>query len=189
MLDPNIPGNSPMGLGIPPINIKIMLESNPLTSIMLVGGSAVPDVVPAQTCTSFLGRKPRVAWFQERSESRAAWFRERSSFLGERAFSMGVSFPRTCPILELVRHARLSSDLFASGFRALLWESTSWVRGTASGNMREQTGSRKRFSTNTYRSNHSFVPTEISESLQRPPGNLGISYSSSILSCALSAPA
>ena len=30
-----------MGLGIPPIQIKIMLESNPLKSTMLVGGLAV----------------------------------------------------------------------------------------------------------------------------------------------------
>ena len=29
-------GKSPMGLGIPPLRIKVMLESNPLTSIMLV---------------------------------------------------------------------------------------------------------------------------------------------------------
>ena len=30
-------GKSPMGLGIPPLRIKIMLESNPLKSTMLVG--------------------------------------------------------------------------------------------------------------------------------------------------------
>ena len=30
-----------MGLGIPPIQIKIMLESNPLKSTMLVGGLGV----------------------------------------------------------------------------------------------------------------------------------------------------
>ena len=30
-------GKSPMGLGIPPLKIKIMLELNPLKSIMLVG--------------------------------------------------------------------------------------------------------------------------------------------------------
>ena len=34
-------GNSPMGLGIPPLIINIMLESNPLKSIMLVGRLAV----------------------------------------------------------------------------------------------------------------------------------------------------
>ena len=30
-----------MGLGIPPLRIKIMLESNPLKSTMLVGGLGV----------------------------------------------------------------------------------------------------------------------------------------------------
>ena len=30
-------GKSPMGLGIPPLRIKIMLESNPLKSTMLIG--------------------------------------------------------------------------------------------------------------------------------------------------------
>ena len=30
-----------MGIGIPPIQIKIMLESNPVKSTMLVGGLAV----------------------------------------------------------------------------------------------------------------------------------------------------
>ena len=30
-----------MGLGIPPIKIKIVLESNPLTSTILVGGLGV----------------------------------------------------------------------------------------------------------------------------------------------------
>ena len=34
-------GKSPMDLGIPPLRIKIMLESNPLKSIMLVGRLAV----------------------------------------------------------------------------------------------------------------------------------------------------
>ena len=34
-------GKFPMGLGIPPHNINIMLESNPLTSIMLVRGLAI----------------------------------------------------------------------------------------------------------------------------------------------------
>ena len=32
-----LPVRSPMGLGIPPLWIKIMLESNPLKSKMLVG--------------------------------------------------------------------------------------------------------------------------------------------------------
>ena len=31
-----------MGLGIPPLRIKITLESNPLKSTMLVGGLAAP---------------------------------------------------------------------------------------------------------------------------------------------------
>ena len=30
-----------MGLGIPPVKLKIMLESNPLKSMLLVGGSAI----------------------------------------------------------------------------------------------------------------------------------------------------
>ena len=34
-----------MGLGIPPLNIKIMLESNPLKSTMLVGRLAVLSVL------------------------------------------------------------------------------------------------------------------------------------------------
>ena len=34
-------GKSPTGLGIPPLTIKITLESNPLTSTMLVGGLGV----------------------------------------------------------------------------------------------------------------------------------------------------
>ena len=32
-----------MGLGIPPLQIKIMLESNPLKSTMLVGRLGVPS--------------------------------------------------------------------------------------------------------------------------------------------------
>ena len=35
-IDLNIPGNPPMDLRTPPLKIKIMLESKPLKSIMLV---------------------------------------------------------------------------------------------------------------------------------------------------------
>ena len=34
-----------MGLGIPPLEIKIVLESNPLKSTMLVGGLGVMDLI------------------------------------------------------------------------------------------------------------------------------------------------
>ena len=37
-------GRFPMGLGIPPLNIKMLPESNPLKSIMLVGRLAVRGV-------------------------------------------------------------------------------------------------------------------------------------------------
>ena len=37
-----------MGLGIPPLRIKIMLESNPLKSTMLVGGLGVVTLRSAQ---------------------------------------------------------------------------------------------------------------------------------------------
>ena len=37
LLDSKLSRKSRMGLGIPPLTIKIMLESNPLKSIMLVG--------------------------------------------------------------------------------------------------------------------------------------------------------
>ena len=37
-------GKLPSGLGIPPLNIKIMLESNPLKSIMLLRRLAVPRI-------------------------------------------------------------------------------------------------------------------------------------------------
>ena len=36
-------GRSPMGLGIPPLKINIMLESNPPKPTMLVGGLGVDD--------------------------------------------------------------------------------------------------------------------------------------------------
>ena len=37
LLGSNVPGNPLMGMGIPPFKIKIMLESNPPKSMMLVG--------------------------------------------------------------------------------------------------------------------------------------------------------
>ena len=49
-------GKSPMGLGIPPLKFKIMLESNPLKSIMLVRKSAVPprlDTLAFQSAGGF----------------------------------------------------------------------------------------------------------------------------------------
>ena len=36
-------GKSPMGLGIPPLQIKITLESNPRTSTMFIGRLGVTD--------------------------------------------------------------------------------------------------------------------------------------------------
>ena len=48
-----------MGLGIPPLKIKIVLESNPLKSTMLVGRLAEPDEIPANFWQSVLKhRKP-----------------------------------------------------------------------------------------------------------------------------------
>ena len=47
LLDSNFPGKSlgiPMGLGFPPLKFKIVLESNPLKSTMLVGGLGVKGV-------------------------------------------------------------------------------------------------------------------------------------------------
>ena len=42
LLDSDFPGNSLMGLGIPPLKLKILLESNPLISRILVRSLAVP---------------------------------------------------------------------------------------------------------------------------------------------------
>ena len=43
-------GKSPMGLGISPLWIKIMLESNPLKSIMLVGRLGVMNAEQGKDC-------------------------------------------------------------------------------------------------------------------------------------------
>ena len=70
---------------------------------------------PRETCTSSLGREPRVAWFQEKSEPRVAWFRERSSwanvlFLWE-FFSANPSDLRTRPTPQVLRLPQLSTRL------------------------------------------------------------------------------
>ena len=45
-VDTTLPGEFPMGLRIPPLNIYIMLELNPLKSRILVRRWAVPNVDP-----------------------------------------------------------------------------------------------------------------------------------------------
>ena len=55
-----LPGDFPMGLGIPPLRIKTTLESNPLKSIMLARRLDL-----AGTLTGFLALRASISWLCE----------------------------------------------------------------------------------------------------------------------------
>ena len=61
LLDSNFPGNSPMELGIPPLRVKITLESSPLKSRSLVRRLAVPPVIMIVVVILVIGAVPATA--------------------------------------------------------------------------------------------------------------------------------
>ena len=70
VLDSDFPGNLPTYKRVPPLNIKIMLESSPLKSTMLVRRSAVllpPRATPSSHSKNSLSKIRSKGWAAQKS--------------------------------------------------------------------------------------------------------------------------